>query len=380
MRVTVLTLSDPLAGRHGGTLRIRGLAEAIASLGHETLCLFPSLEDSHNWENGAQFRGVKSRPAGSRRWPAWAINTKRAFLPMPTSAGARSLALQASLADSSCDLLVITSQSQLGYQGVQKDAKMWVDFSDLWSDFARRQMMASGRIAALVANAQRSRLEVEEMAVARSATICTAAGWADGLTLQTRTGVSVQWLPTPIPELGESRDKGLTERTGEKPVAGFLANFGYEPNRDAFRLLCEQWVPTFRRAGWTVLVAGHDSQELGCADVEVLGAVPGVADFYERVDVALAPIRLGGGMKVKVVEAIAFGKPVIGTEFAGEGFPESIRSQMTIVGDAGPSVEGLANYEIVAPDRGVLEPFHPRFFTDTVRELLAQADELDRSS
>jgi hypothetical protein len=52
--------------------------------------------------------------------------------------------------------------------------------------------------------------------------------------------------------------------------------------------------------------------------------VPSVDSFYQRVDAVLAPIERGGGMKVKVVEAMMHGVPVIATEHARVGLPPAI--------------------------------------------------------
>ena len=62
-------------------------------------------------------------------------------------------------------------------------------------------------------------------------------------------------------------------------------------------------------------------------DVEVLGPVDEVATFYDRVDVVLAPIARGGGMKVKVVEAMMHGVPVVATRHAMEGLPRAIADE-----------------------------------------------------
>lgn len=51
----------------------------------------------------------------------------------------------------------------------------------------------------------------------------------------------------------------------------------------------------------------------------VLGAVADPADFYRQVDCVLNPMVAGTGLKIKTVEALAFGRPVIGTVAAFEG-------------------------------------------------------------
>jgi Glycosyl transferases group 1 len=68
----------------------------------------------------------------------------------------------------------------------------------------------------------------------------------------------------------------------------------------------------------------------GCADdfkdwkhpnIEVLGRVPEIADFYRGVDVVLAPMQFSTGLKIKVGEALASGAPLMAHAHAMEGYP-----------------------------------------------------------
>ena len=55
-----------------------------------------------------------------------------------------------------------------------------------------------------------------------------------------------------------------------------------------------------------------DSKQLP-ASVQVLGVVDSVNEFYDQVDTVLNPIRLGTGLKIKTIEAVQFGLPLIST-------------------------------------------------------------------
>ena len=56
-------------------------------------------------------------------------------------------------------------------------------------------------------------------------------------------------------------------------------------------------------------------------NVEILGRVPEVRDFYAQVDVILAPIQFSTGLKIKVAEALSSGAPLLALAHASEGFP-----------------------------------------------------------
>lgn len=54
--------------------------------------------------------------------------------------------------------------------------------------------------------------------------------------------------------------------------------------------------------------------------VTVVGTVDNLKEYYDSVDAVIAPIFIGGGMKVKIVEALSYGKTIFGTKEAFEGY------------------------------------------------------------
>ncbi len=53
--------------------------------------------------------------------------------------------------------------------------------------------------------------------------------------------------------------------------------------------------------------------------LELLGDVPDATAFVRRLSVVLAPLRAGGGMRIKVLEAMALGKPIAATTIGAGG-------------------------------------------------------------
>ncbi len=58
---------------------------------------------------------------------------------------------------------------------------------------------------------------------------------------------------------------------------------------------------------------------LGGPDIVVTGPVPEIEPWLERAAVVLAPLRIGGGMRMKVLHAMAMGKAVVTTPRGAEG-------------------------------------------------------------
>ena len=72
-----------------------------------------------------------------------------------------------------------------------------------------------------------------------------------------------------------------------------------------------------------VIVAGRGTSSVEGLDtvpgVEVRGEVSSAADFLRELSVLVYPVERGSGMKVKVLEAIASGVPVVTTPVGAEG-------------------------------------------------------------
>jgi glycosyltransferase involved in cell wall biosynthesis len=106
----------------------------------------------------------------------------------------------------------------------------------------------------------------------------------------------------------------------------FVGNFTHHPNRAAAAWLAREILPAVqaRHPGARLRLVGSSPPDevLGLAgpEVEVVGDAPSVRPHLEAAMVVLAPVRSGGGMRMKVLEAMAAGKPVVTTSRGAEGF------------------------------------------------------------
>jgi glycosyltransferase involved in cell wall biosynthesis len=106
---------------------------------------------------------------------------------------------------------------------------------------------------------------------------------------------------------------------GDPATLLFVGNLGHYPNEDAVRWLCAEILPELRRLGrFRVVVVGGDAA-VDEPEVEVAGRVDDVAPFYARAGVAIAPLRAGGGTRIKLLEAFAHGVPAVSTTAGNEG-------------------------------------------------------------
>ena len=105
----------------------------------------------------------------------------------------------------------------------------------------------------------------------------------------------------------------------------FTGAFLHPPNVDAARWLIDEIMPRLRalHPGVRLRVVGSDPRGamrgLGSADVEITGWVPSFATELARAAVVVAPLRTGGGQRMKVLQALAAGKAVVTTARGAEG-------------------------------------------------------------
>jgi glycosyltransferase involved in cell wall biosynthesis len=109
----------------------------------------------------------------------------------------------------------------------------------------------------------------------------------------------------------------------------FVGGYSHPPNVDAAVWLATEIMPLLRACcpGVRLTLVGGDAPPVVCAlaqdDVLVTGYVPAVEPYLARAQVVVAPVRLGGGMRMKVLQAMAAGKAVVTTPLgaAGLGVP-----------------------------------------------------------
>lgn len=105
----------------------------------------------------------------------------------------------------------------------------------------------------------------------------------------------------------------------------FVGSMGYEPNEDAAAWFLGAIWPRLRAAaGLRVRVVGSNPTDrlrrLGRqAGVEIVGWAPDLHRHYAEATLCIAPIRVGAGTRIKLLEATAHGVPIVSTSLGAEG-------------------------------------------------------------
>ena len=135
----------------------------------------------------------------------------------------------------------------------------------------------------------------------------------------------IEILPNVVEDFAPDRDSDYTR---DPFTFLFVGQLGYYPNADAVRFFMRKIWPSIRR--WAGQDVALDVIGTGASDVLIdevkqtpgaqwIGAVDDLQVYYEQADAVVAPVRAGGGTRVKVVEAFSHRVPVVATTVAAEG-------------------------------------------------------------
>lgn len=113
---------------------------------------------------------------------------------------------------------------------------------------------------------------------------------------------------------------------GERSTLVFLGALDWRPNLEGVRWFLERVWPDVRRAvpGARLLVGGSNppagvERRLSGEGVTVVGRVPDAQTFFASGAAMVVPLLSGGGMRVKILEAMAVGVPIVSTRLGATG-------------------------------------------------------------
>ncbi len=142
------------------------------------------------------------------------------------------------------------------------------------------------------------------------------------------TGVDLaQYRPDPTESAPANSDPNPLAPTA--PLITFVGAMDWEPNIDAVEYFCAEVWPAIKaevpRARFRIVGrnpgrrvqrwASHSND----GSIEVTGRVPSVVEHLRQSAVVIVPLRIGGGTRLKIYEAMATAKAVVSTTVGAEG-------------------------------------------------------------
>lgn len=122
------------------------------------------------------------------------------------------------------------------------------------------------------------------------------------------------------------------------PTLLFIGNMGYPPCVDAVVYFCREIFPHIRRTigAAELWIVGRDPRpevlQLNGDGVHVTGQVDEVIPYYRQSAICVVPLRAGGGTRLKILEAMALGRPVVSTTIGCEGL-EVVDDEHLLIAD-----------------------------------------------
>jgi glycosyltransferase involved in cell wall biosynthesis len=144
----------------------------------------------------------------------------------------------------------------------------------------------------------------------------------------------------PVVELAHAdRVRKYSGRIGSHPTLTFVGQMSWLPNEEAIRFFAKDVLPLVRSTGADprVLVVGGGASpalrtDLASEGIETLGYVEDLTEVYRSTDVFIAPFTSGGGVRIKLLDAMSAGLPVVTTSVGAKGL-ESAAGRALLVAD-----------------------------------------------
>jgi sugar transferase (PEP-CTERM/EpsH1 system associated) len=142
-----------------------------------------------------------------------------------------------------------------------------------------------------------------------------------------------------IPNGVDTRQLQPLPKARSSPSLLFIGNMGYWPGIDAALYFSHNIFPRIREvipdaALWIVgSNPAPDVMALDGARIHVTGRVESVIPYYEQSSVCVVPLRAGTGTRLKILEAMALGRPVVSTRVGCEGLDVTHGEHLLIADD-----------------------------------------------
>ena len=111
----------------------------------------------------------------------------------------------------------------------------------------------------------------------------------------------------------------------KSPSLLFVGSMGYLPVANASIYFCNQILPLIKEKypDITVWLVGREPttevKNLESKNIHVTGQVESVLEYYKKSTICIVPLKAGGGTRLKILEAMALGRPVVSTSIGCEG-------------------------------------------------------------
>jgi glycosyltransferase involved in cell wall biosynthesis len=332
MRILFVAPKIPWPATDGGRIAIYELVRHMTERGHQASFLgFGSPQAADELRAHAGLQWARAVPHDTATNPAMAL--ANLFSPLPYTAskyksGAMSDAIRLAFQEDIFDLVQLENTHMAHYLGLvqRHNLPAVLRLHNVESLLAERYARTVAPPFSWYVNLQARRMARFETRACEQASLCLAITDEDADRIR-RMAPDAQVAVSPA---GVDLERYSPQSMSEEP--GTLISIGslnWPPNVDSMRWFrSEIWPRVLKEeptARWLVVGKDPPTDILRWPEedrsITVTGFVDDVRPFLHRGSIVVVPLRSGGGMRLKILEAMAAGKAVLSTPIGAEGIP-----------------------------------------------------------
>lgn len=343
-RVLIVTPDPPLPTWGFGT-RVHQLARYLSAMHHVTLLTSATETQAEDvrllldqFEDLRVVPSTGSRSRSTRRTrQAISLFSRRPFYASELHCGSMREALADCIAELKPDVVQVESSRLFGFR-FPVNAPVVLDEHNIESELLERMYRGEHSVLRRLYNALEFHKyrRVEQEAWGRAAAVVVTSNRESAVVAARLPKTRVNVVPN-----GVDPDYFAPSRTaGDPATLVFTGLLSYRPNLEGVRWFLDHVLPRIHqvRPEVTVLVVGGSNQPeslevLTRPHVTFTGWVPDVRPFLAGATAVIVPIRVGGGTRLKLVEALSMAKPTVTTSVGCEGIDVADQRHVLIADD-----------------------------------------------
>lgn len=349
MRILLLAQVVPYPPDSGPKIKTFGTVQALAAVHDLTVLAFSRSEKDEAYARQlAEQCGCTVRTVSLQRGrrqdiqaAGYALVTGQSFLLARDRRREMHRMVRLLLDDGPCDVIHVDQLNMAQYVPKRFTGQVIFDAHNaVWMIMDRMAAHERGLLRKIALRAEVRRIRRAEQRICRTADIVLTTTDEDQAALRAVSGKpftgAVIPIGVPVPAAPPNR--------GVAPILLHIGTMFYPPNADAVRWFIAEVFDRIRAAvpdARFVVVGARPPADITAFNdpergIEVRGYVEDINPLLAEATATVVPTRAGSGMRVKILEAMAVGLPVVTTTVGAEGI-EAVPDVHLMIGDDGPA-------------------------------------------
>jgi sugar transferase (PEP-CTERM/EpsH1 system associated) len=341
MRILYVAPKIPWPATDGGRIAIYELVRHMTERGHQAAFLgfgTPQAADELRAHAGLLWARAVSHNTATNPFSAlWNLLSPLPYTAAKYKSGAMADAIHTALQEELFDLVQLENTHMAHYLGlVQKHNKPAVlRLQNVESLLAQRYARTVAPPVNWYVSLQARRMARFEARACEQASLCLAITEEDAQRVR-RLAPDAQVSVSPA---GVDLERYYPQPMEEEPgTVVYVGALNWLPNVDSVRWFRNELWPRIQKdeptARWIIVGKDPPADILRWPEedrsIAVTGFVDDVRVYLHRASVVVVPLRSGGGMRLKILEAMAAGKAVVSTPLGAEGIPASNNEEIVL--------------------------------------------------